>query len=47
MGVRELERARTVYGDIRACWLAEGSALEAHERLSVMTVAAGLRDLLF
>jgi hypothetical protein len=47
MAVRDLERARTVYGDIRAYWVAKGSALEAHERLSAVTVAAGLRDFAF
>src|SRR5580658_1040021 len=47
MAVRDLERARTVYGDIRAYWVAKGSALEAHERLGVVTVAAGLRDFAF
>jgi len=47
MAVRDLQRARTVYGDIRACWVAKGAALEAHERLSVITVAASLRDFAF
>lgn len=42
-----LERARAVYHSIRDCWLARGGALEAHERLSVITVAAGMREFAF
>lgn len=38
-----LERARAVYEAIRSRWVAGGCALEAHERLSLITVAAGLR----
>ena len=42
-----LERARTVYDAIRNCWVAGGYGLEAHERLSLMTVAAGVREFAF
>lgn len=47
MAVRSLDRAQAVYMEIRGCWLAKGGALEAHERLSAITVAAGLRDFAF
>jgi hypothetical protein len=47
MAAPNLELARGVYRSIRDCWVARGSALEAHERLSVITVAAGLRDFAF
>jgi hypothetical protein len=42
-----LARARAVYAAIRDCWVAGGCALEAHERLSLMTVAAGMRGFAF
>lgn len=42
-----IERAQAVYRDIRSHWLAAGGVLEAHERLSVVTVAAGARDFAF
>jgi len=47
MAEPNLERARAVYHSIRNCWVAKGSALEAHERLSVVTVAAGVREFAF
>src|ERR1700693_256520 len=47
MAAPNLELARVVYRSIRDCWVARGSALEAHERLSVITVAAGLRAFAF
>lgn len=47
MAARNLELARAVYRTIRNCWVAGGSALEAHERLSLITVAAGLREFAF
>lgn len=47
MDTANLDRARAVYSAIRNCWVADGSANEAHERLSVITVAAGIRDFAF
>jgi hypothetical protein len=47
MAEPNLDCARTVYRRIRDCWIAGGSALEAHERLSVITVAAGVREFAF
>jgi hypothetical protein len=47
MAEPNLERARDVYRSIRGCWVARGSALEAHERLSIVTVAAGVREFAF
>ena len=44
---RNIERAKAVYGRIRNHWLARGGALEAHDRLSVVTVAAGVREYAF
>src|SRR6266581_8936690 len=43
MTVPNVERARTVYRGIRDCWVGGGSGLEAHDRLAVITVAAGVR----
>lgn len=43
----DIERAQAVYCGIRNHWLAGGSILEAHERLSVITVAAGSRHFAF
>lgn len=43
----DVERAQAVYRSIRSHWLAGGRALEAHERLSAVTVAAGARDFAF
>ena len=40
-------RAQAVYEGLRDLWVADGSCLEAHERLSVITVAAGARDFAF
>ena len=42
-----IEQAQAVYRNIRSHWLAGGGVLEAHERLSVVTVAAGARDFAF
>jgi hypothetical protein len=47
MAATNLERARAVYRSIRDYWIARGSALEAHDRLSIITVAAGLRPFAF
>lgn len=47
MTARNLDRARALYRSIRDYWVAKGSALEAHERLGLITVAAGLRDFAF
>lgn len=44
---RNIERAQAVYGHIRNHWIGGGGALEAHERLSVITVAAGVREFAF
>ena len=38
-----IERARRVYEGIRDCWVAGGGALEAHDRLALVTVAAEAR----
>jgi hypothetical protein len=42
--VGEVEAARKVYSVIRHINLAGGGGLEAHERVSLLTVAAGLRS---
>jgi hypothetical protein len=42
-----LEAARSVYQTLRETWLCDGAPLEANDRLSVITVAAGLRDFAF
>ena len=47
IAVPNLERARAVYRSIRNCWITSGGALEAHERLGVITVAAEVRDFAF
>ncbi len=43
----DIGRAQAVYCGIRGHWLAGGGILEAHERLSAITVAAGARDFAF
>ena len=43
----DIERAQAVYRGIRKHWLAGGGILEAHERLSAVTVAAGARHFAF
>src|ERR1700691_2357283 len=42
-----IERARRVYEGIRDCWVAGGGALEAHDRLALVTVAAEARETAF
>lgn len=42
----ELDRARATYRETRQIWFADG-ILDAHERLAVITVAAGLRHFAF
>jgi len=42
----DLDRARATYRETRQIWLAEG-ILDAHERVAVITVAAGLRHFAF
>jgi len=41
-----LDRARAVYRETRHIWFA-GGILDAHERLALITVAAGLRHFAF
>ena len=43
----DIERAQALYREIRNHWLAGGGHLEAHERLSAITVAAGARHFAF
>jgi len=42
----DLDRARATYRETRQIWFADG-ILDAHERLAVITVAAGLRQFAF
>lgn len=43
MTAMNVDNARLLYRSIRNCWITRGSALEAHERLGLITVAAGVR----
>ncbi|HEY1756074.1 MAG TPA: hypothetical protein VGG72_11800 [Bryobacteraceae bacterium] len=44
---QDLEQARGIYRAIRDLWLAGGGGLEAHDRLALLTVAAGMRPFAF
>ncbi len=45
-GTANVDRARSTYRETRQIWFADG-ILDAHERLALITVAAGLRDFAF
>ena len=43
----DLQKARIVYDAIRDIWVGGGAWLEAHERVGIVTVAAGIRSFTF
>jgi hypothetical protein len=43
----DLRKARAVYAVIRDIWIGGGAWLEPHERIGVLTVAAGIRSFTF